>query len=234
MKQLLEDEAKHKKFPCKKGSECPLGSPLRTIGPGHCRLIFFVVFSPYCQPTSQTEVKSIDTLLSQGDTLDLLAVSCDNDFTILQGLAVSMQVTLQDMIEQMAQVLDTLSCETVVPLYTNAVYEASCNTSVSALTWIFVSLLVMGTAGMVMITLRASVRETEYVISNKGPSGEDAERDADVSWSSKLEPTDKADLNETDELFDDQQPEFLDEITTATYGARQICNEGDVDGHLVR
>jgi hypothetical protein len=52
--------------------------------------------------------------------------------------------------------LTLLSCERIVPLYTDAVYDGTCNHSVTGLTWIFACLLIIATTGMMMITFRSA------------------------------------------------------------------------------
>jgi hypothetical protein len=168
-------------------------------------------------PSTQTALEELDVSLREENTLDVLALSCERDFTVLLDLTTSMQEVVQDMIKQLSQVLDTLSCEAVVPLYTKAVHEGSCDLSVSALTWIFVSALVMGVTGMIMITLRASYRTTEYVHSNDGTSRGSPELDTHSSWQGKIAATGNEGPNEVDELFEHQEPMFLDEVSETEY-----------------
>lgn len=52
--------------------------------------------------------------------------------------------------------MDLLSCRRIVPLYTSIVYDASCDYSITAVTWTFACLLLIAFFGMTMITFRAA------------------------------------------------------------------------------
>ena len=60
--------------------------------------------------------------------------------------------------------LNILSCERIVPIYADVIYQGTCNYSVSGFTWTFFSLLVVSFMGMLMITLRSSFKNNVVLV----------------------------------------------------------------------
>jgi hypothetical protein len=71
--------------------------------------------------------------------------------------------------------LDLLSCERIVPIYAQVVYTGACNHSVTGLTWMFSSLLVISTFGMIMIMLRSSIHSDVILADVMEATDEDSE-----------------------------------------------------------
>ncbi|KAI2493300.1 hypothetical protein MHU86_21259 [Fragilaria crotonensis] len=57
--------------------------------------------------------------------------------------------------------LSSLSCDTVVPTFTSAAYDAACDVSVNAVYYSYVSFIMMAFTGMIMISLRTAYRPVE-------------------------------------------------------------------------
>ena len=72
--------------------------------------------------------------------------------------------TLRGSLERL---LNLAQCGRLIPLYTSTLYDAGCSYSPKAVFWIFSGCLILGFFGMLMITLRASMKmtliESDYV-----------------------------------------------------------------------
>jgi hypothetical protein len=60
------------------------------------------------------------------------------------------------------KIIDLLSCNVIVPLYTGTVYDGMCTYAPGAVYWTFACAVVMAVSGMGMITMRASYKPTVY------------------------------------------------------------------------
>jgi len=108
----------------------------------------------------------IDQLQSSGQ-IDGLAVYCNRDFYELDVLLGSMKSIVDVLIISLERVLDLAQCGRIIPLYTNVMYDAGCSYSPKAVFWVFWCTLILAFFGMIMITLRSSMKLTvidaEYV-----------------------------------------------------------------------
>lgn len=73
-----------------------------------------------------------------------------------------MELTLNTLVKDSILALKLLSCDSIVPIYTNTVYGTSCDYSVKALSWSYSSFLVISFFGMIMITLRSAWHDVMY------------------------------------------------------------------------
>lgn len=109
---------------------------------------------------------------------------CNREFFALDGQIDNMQMILTILTDSLTRLLDLVSCQRIVPIYTDTstcsgyecmftllqyqrvspllsyflVYDASCEYSTKALFWIFCCAVILGTFGLIMITLRASYK----------------------------------------------------------------------------
>lgn len=90
-----------------------------------------------------------------------LNLICGKDFSTYQSLLGTMQDNLGILSDDATAVLDILSCERIVPIYTNTVYGGTCTYSVTGVAWMFSSFLVIAFVGMLMLTFRAAFYETD-------------------------------------------------------------------------
>ena len=116
-------------------------------------------------------VDAEDTLGQLQDAFDAITIPrlnllCGRDFAPLEALLGDMDGNLKVLDTSATTALNLLSCERVLPIYTSAVYGATCDHSITGVTWTFASLLVLAVTGMVMITLRSAYLdvEDEYVM----------------------------------------------------------------------
>ena len=80
--------------------------------------------------------------------------------------------------------LQLMKCQNIVPLYTSTVYEATCDVSVRAATWLFAALFVVAFFGMLMIMFRGAyypIDEADAKSLDYGTSEDDAELREDES-----------------------------------------------------
>lgn len=87
---------------------------------------------------------------------DQLGDVCDEEVRALDGFSVLLNSSLLRLIELGNQMLRTLRCDNLAPLYVDSVYGGMCTHSVKGVTWAFSSFLVVAFTGMTMIMLRSS------------------------------------------------------------------------------
>lgn len=100
-------------------------------------------------------MQELTTSLDKID-VDTLGAECGRDFGPLTSSLDTMMAILDRLDEAAITGLDLLSCERIVPIYADVVYQGTCTHSVEGFTWMFSSLLIVATMGMLMITLRSS------------------------------------------------------------------------------
>lgn len=108
-------------------------------------------------------------------SVDRLNLICGKDFSTYQSLLSTMQANLGILSADAAAALDILSCERIVPIYTNAVYGGTCTYSVTGVAWMFSSFLVIAFVGMLMLTFRAAFYETEVDSDDQRSPEEDSD-----------------------------------------------------------
>ena len=85
-----------------------------------------------------------------------LSKQCGVDYVSVSELIAQLQSHSSILIETVARSLELLRCSSIVPLYTNSVYEATCQSNLTAATWIFASSFVISFFGMLMIMFRGA------------------------------------------------------------------------------
>mmetsp|Transcript_7519 Transcript_7519/g.17226 ORF Transcript_7519/g.17226 Transcript_7519/m.17226 type:complete len:524 (-) Transcript_7519:455-2026(-) len=115
---------------------------------------------------AQKTVGAIITSL-EAVTVARLSLLCGKDFGPFLSSIRLMQTNLVTLGENAASAQNLLSCERILPIYTNAIYDGVCGASISGLTWTFSSLLVLSTMGVIMIMLRSSYLEVDYYVDDK-------------------------------------------------------------------
>jgi len=92
-------------------------------------------------------------------SIDGLTFLCGKNFTAYEVLLNTMETNLGILRKDAASVLDLLSCDRIVPIYTRTVYDGTCTYSISGLTWTFASFFIIAFMGMLMLTFRAAFYE---------------------------------------------------------------------------
>lgn len=104
---------------------------------------------------AQAVMDKLSESLEKMDVVDL-SFNCGRDFEPLSSSLDTMSAILDRLDQAGKDGLKLLSCERLVPIYTDVVYDGTCTSSVTGLTWILSSLLIISVTGLVMITLRSS------------------------------------------------------------------------------
>jgi hypothetical protein len=112
----------------------------------------------------ETVLKQLFSALSSGDISQELGLVCQRDYAPLRSLVQDMIDLIVILIDAARKVLNIIDCENIVPIYTDLVYRASCQYSARAMAWVLSSCIIMGTFGMIMITLRSSYKLNQYTI----------------------------------------------------------------------
>lgn len=85
-----------------------------------------------------------------------LSQICKQDVSELVNVLSPMQDNLVELLQIFGRSLSLFSCQRINEMYVNTFHIGLCEYSINAISWIFVSLLVIAICGMVLITLRAS------------------------------------------------------------------------------
>jgi hypothetical protein len=85
---------------------------------------------------ADVQVSDLDTSIEQVG-ISRLTILCGRDFTEIDGLTSQMVLNLKTLQSNAADTLSLLQCESLVPLYTDTVYNGTCTYSVKGITWTF-------------------------------------------------------------------------------------------------
>uniref|UniRef100_A0A7S3L177 Uncharacterized protein n=1 Tax=Amphora coffeiformis TaxID=265554 RepID=A0A7S3L177_9STRA len=107
---------------------------------------------------NQLALNEVVKILRDEDQLAELSLYCNREFTALDAQIDNMNVILTVLIDSLTRLLDLVSCQRIIPIYTDTIYDAACDYSTKAMFWIFCCAIVLGTFGLIMITLRASFK----------------------------------------------------------------------------
>ena len=91
-----------------------------------------------------------------------LALYCNREYDSVDTLLDEMNALISTLLDALQRTIDLISCERIVPIYHRAIYDGTCQYSVSAMFWIFSAALLMGFFGIIMILTRAAYKPTEY------------------------------------------------------------------------
>ena len=105
-----------------------------------------------------------------------LSFTCGRDYAPLVESLDTMMSILKSLEKSATSGLSLLSCERIVPIYADLVYNGTCSYNISGCTWMFYSLLIISVMGMIMITLRSSYKNNLYLAGDENEStDEDSE-----------------------------------------------------------
>lgn len=187
-----------------------------------------------------------EDLLSAKDRLDslaevivqespeLLSQECGLEYTPVLQLTEQLQTYTTILLSSSLRTMDLLSCKNVAPLYTNAVYDATCNQSITAAAWIFGCAIVISFFSMVMIMFRGAYYpfyfwegKDEYSTSSDDELGleEDNSGDEFNRIVANVDGNDDNELAEIDDMDDDDDDDdevvpgdsISQEYTTSQY-----------------
>jgi hypothetical protein len=93
-------------------------------------------------------------------TVEGLEVACGRDFDGLGEAIMVVKEILLLVLRSVTDLVEIISCDSIVPIYQTAVYDATCSYSMKALIWAFAAGLIASMFGFLMVLLRASFSET--------------------------------------------------------------------------
>jgi hypothetical protein len=154
-----------------------------------------------------------------------ISVACGVTYTSTLQLISQLTAHTTILIEASQRSLDLLSCSNVVPLYTSAVYESTCQNNMTAASWLFACALVVSFFGMLMITLRGSYYPF-YIWEGKDEySTEDSDEDFELE-----EEMSEEDYDDGEEYVDGSEMEselYLEENATEDDDGPEEIVEGE-------
>lgn len=110
--------------------------------------------------SNHAALASLITTLRTSQQIDELSIYCNRDYDTLDVVLESMQNVVEILIQSLQRVLDLAQCGRIIPLYTGTLYNAGCSFSPKAVFWVFSSCLIFAVFGMVMVTLRSSMKSS--------------------------------------------------------------------------
>jgi hypothetical protein len=116
-------------------------------------------------------LQNIDEELQKVAIATLIGSLCNRSFAPLQKDIAEMKNLLRKGYDAIIQTLNQIECWEIVPLYQSTVYDASCTYNIYAVKWMFASSLIMATAGLLMLTFRSSLLDTQYSYNHDTSSG---------------------------------------------------------------
>lgn len=131
-------------------------------------------FLPFPQASAQGIVAELSKTLEKID-VETLSAQCGRDYEPLVKSLDTMTSILNTLEKAADAGLQLLSCERIVPIYIDVVYSGTCNTSIVGLTWMFSSLLIISTMGMIMIMLRSSYQNNRVIVDETESTDDDSE-----------------------------------------------------------
>uniref|UniRef100_A0A7S3DVY5 Protein tweety homolog n=1 Tax=Entomoneis paludosa TaxID=265537 RepID=A0A7S3DVY5_9STRA len=142
--------------------------------------------------------------------IDELAVYCNRDYDKLDVVLGSMENIIEVLMESLKRVLDLAQCGRIIPLYTSTMYDTGCSYSPKAVFWVFSGCLILAFFGMIMITLRSSMKMSVVDQSYVGhfPQGESQsfrhDADEEEEEVQEIEPN-------PEHLMEEEELEYRDE-----------------------
>jgi hypothetical protein len=111
---------------------------------------------------AEVNLLNVAKLLNAPNFLSTLSLYCNRDYSSLQEMVNNMDTLVELLDDGITRTLDLIRCDRIVPIYTETIYQGVCTYSPSAVFWVFSSCLIMGVAGMLMVTFRSSLKMTLF------------------------------------------------------------------------
>jgi hypothetical protein len=89
-------------------------------------------------------------------TTEQLSQECGADYSPILQLINQLRTHTSILLDSSIRSMELMGCKSIVPLYTTVVYEGTCNTSITAASWIFASFFVIAFFSMVMVMFRGA------------------------------------------------------------------------------
>lgn len=106
--------------------------------------------------------KNLDSVDDVGT--DVISVRCGHDVTEEVMIMRNLEDLLKKIDIQADRSMEVIDCPRIHAIYIEALHKGACTNLPLANFWIFISLLVIGMCGMIMITLRSAWLEMEFYV----------------------------------------------------------------------
>jgi hypothetical protein len=103
-----------------------------------------------------------------------LELLCNRDFESVRLMIIDIVDIMQVVVSALSRTIALTKCDTIVPIYASTAYDATCNYSMKALTWLFMGMLVVSFAGLWMLMLRSAYKPTQYTDSHEFEASKDS------------------------------------------------------------
>jgi hypothetical protein len=91
-----------------------------------------------------------------------LSQECGVDYSSTLVLLKQLQTYTMILLDSAQRSMELMSCRNIVPLYTSTIYDATCDYSITAATWIFASSFIISFFGMLMLMFRGAYYPIYY------------------------------------------------------------------------
>lgn len=89
-------------------------------------------------------------------TTEQLSQECGADYGPTLQLLNQLRTHMSILLDSSHRSMELMGCQNIVPLYTTTIYEGTCNSSITAASWIFASYFVIAFFSMIMVMLRGA------------------------------------------------------------------------------
>jgi hypothetical protein len=111
----------------------------------------------------------------ESTTLQQLSQECGQEYAPIVELLKQLQGHIDVLSKTSIRALNLLTCQNIVPLYTNAIYDATCTYSIDGATWVFACTVCIAFFGCLCIMFRGAYYPLGYYYYDSG-SGDDGEK----------------------------------------------------------
>jgi hypothetical protein len=147
--------------------------------------MFLLLFFAYCSQfiffifqQQQAKGKAVlgEFLRSIEDTtLQQLSQECGQEYAPIVELLKQLQTHISVLSKTSIRALNLMSCQNIVPLYTNAVYDATCTYSIVGATWVFACSVCIAFFGCLCIMFRGAYYPLGYYYYDSGNGNGDGD-----------------------------------------------------------
>lgn len=146
-------------------------------------------------------------------TPEQLSQECGAHYGPTLQLLNQMQTYTSILLESSLRSIELVSCDRIVPLYTSTIYEGTCETSITGITWIFASFFTISFFGMLMIMFRGACYPIWYddgkSVGEYSSTSDDADLQEEVSGEEESEYVDGSQVDGS------QAADYEDNLTNA-------------------
>jgi hypothetical protein len=136
---------------------------------------FFSFFFFFQQQAKGKNVLNVFLRSIEDTTLQQLSQECGQEYAPIVELLKQLQVHIDVLSKTSIRALNLMSCQNIVPLYTNAIYDATCTYSIVGAKWVFACTVCIAFFGCLCIMFRGAYYPLGYYYYDSG-NGDDGEK----------------------------------------------------------